>query len=215
MTNTANAMRLVSDETDRAAADEGQMLKTLITRNMNQGGNIMLLGLEPLPDAEFYAGQANGISAAWTLGHLACVLDLFTSWIENRDLAIPRWSHDIFNPLTIEKRKGTKAEGVDPKALAKGDIMMMFRQAQIAAVEVLRGFDMRLWDAPTPPNVPDNVPTYGGIWQMLSVHTYWHLGELCGCMPRFHGTYTLNMAAHYFYTSAIQRSVVVPTTETP
>ena len=94
--------------------------------------------------------------------------------------------------------------------MPKADIMLLFRQSQVHAIEALEQFDMRLWDQPTPGNVPDNLPTYGAIWQSLGVHPFWHLGELCGCIPRFHGTYTLNTVTHYFYTSAIQRSGIVP-----
>ena len=211
MTSNANAMRLVDIEGEGAARTSDDIAKSLIRRQMNQGGNILMAGLEPLTENEFFAGGANGISPAWTLGHLACVLDLFTSWVEVRDLTIPRWIHDIFNSLNIEKKSGTtKADSVDRKVLPKADIMLLFRQSQVHAIEALANFDMRLWDQPTPGNVPDTLPTYGAIWQSLGVHPFWHLGELCGCIPRFHGTYTLNTVTHYFYTSAIQRSGIVP-----
>jgi hypothetical protein len=210
MTSNANAMRLIDVEGERAVRSSEDIAKSLIRRQMNQGGNILMAGLEPLTEAEFFAGGANGISPAWTLGHLACVLDLFTSWVEGRDLTIPRWIHDIFNSLNIEKKSGiTKADSVDRKVLPKADIMLLFRQSQVHAIEALTNFDMRLWDEPTPTNVPDTLPTWGAIWQSLGVHPFWHLGELCGCTPRFYGTYTLNTVAHYFYTSAIQRSGIV------
>ena len=213
MTSNASAMRLVEEEGDEfehASVRSEDIVKLVVRRQMNQGGNILLAGLEPLTEAEFFAGGDNGISPAWTMGHLACVLDLFTSWIEGRDLAIARWSHDIFNSLNIEKKKDrTKAESVDPKVLPKGDIMLLFRQSQVHALEVLRDFDVKLWERPTPNHVPDTLPTWGAIWQSLGVHPFWHLGELAGCIKRFHGTYTLNTVTHYFYTSADQRSGVV------
>jgi hypothetical protein len=208
-------MRLVDDvdaDLEQELVRSDQIVKIVVRRQMNQGGNILMAGLEPLTESEFFTGGANGISPAWTVGHLACVLDLFTSWIEGRDLEIARWTHDIFNSLEIEKKnKGvTKAESVDPKVLPKGDVMLLFRKAQVHALEVLRDFDTRLWERPTPNHVPDTLPTWGAIWQSLGVHPFWHLGELCGCIPRFHGTYTLNTVTHYFYTSADQRSGVVP-----
>jgi hypothetical protein len=195
---------------DEESGRRDERAKTLVRRQMNQGGNILLSGLEPLSEAEFFAGGANGISPAWTVGHLACVLDLFTSWVERRDLALARWTHDIFNSLHIEKKKDiTKAESVDPKVLSKADILLLFRKSQVHALEVLREFDMLQWDRPTPYNVPDTLPTWGDIWQSLGVHPFWHLGELAGCIPRFHGTYTLNTVTHYFYTANDQRSGVV------
>jgi hypothetical protein len=213
MTSKANAMRLVDDVhdgLDQGVGPSDQIVKTLVRRQMNQGGNIMMAGLEPLTEVEFFAGGANGISPAWTMGHLACVLDLFTSWIEGRDLSIARWTHDIFNSLNIEKKKDrTKAESVDPKVLPKGDILLLFRQSQVHALEVLKDFDVKLWERPTTNHVPDTLPTWGAIWQSLGVHPFWHLGELAGCIKRFHGTYTLNTVTHYFYTSADQRSGVV------
>ena len=213
MTSNAGAMRLVEDaseDLEHESVRSDQIVKLVVRRQMNQGGNILLAGLEPLTEAEFFAGGPNGISPAWTMGHLACVLDLFTSWVEGRDLSIARWSHDIFNSLNIEKKKDrTKAESVDPKVLPKGDIMLLFRQAQCHALEVLRDFDVKLWERPTPAHVPDTLPTWGSIWQSLGVHPFWHLGELAGCISRFHGTYTLNTVTHYFYTSNDQRSGVV------
>ncbi len=88
--------------------------------------------------------------------------------------------------------------------------MLLFRQAQVRALELLKDFDVQRWESPTPVHAPDTLPTYGTIWQSLGVHTFWHLGELAGCIPRFHGTYTLNTVAHYFYTSANQNSGVFP-----
>jgi hypothetical protein len=49
--------------------------------------------------------------------------------------------------------------------------------------------------------------TGGAIWERLAVHGYWHCGELAGSMPRFFGTYTLNIAPHHLY--------VVPDAELP
>jgi hypothetical protein len=178
------------------------LAKLVVRRQMNQGGNILLCGLEPLTPEEFFAGGPNGISAAWTVGHLACVTDLFTSWMEEREPLIAKHAHDVFNSLEIAKKTVTKAESVDPKTFPKADILLLFRRAQIRALELLDGFDEALWEAAAPRGVPETLPTYGAIWQSLGVHTYWHLGELSGCLQRFHGTYTLNTVAHYFYTGA-------------
>ncbi|MEM6988999.1 MAG: hypothetical protein AAF721_00835, partial [Myxococcota bacterium] len=52
--------------------------KDIIRRQMNRSGNLLLGALEPLSDAEFFAGGASGVSPAWTVGHLACVTDLFS-----------------------------------------------------------------------------------------------------------------------------------------
>lgn len=199
---------LISDKLGEPAELDARLAKTLVRRQMNQGGNIMMLALEPLTSDEFYAGGPNGISPAWTLGHLACVLDLFTSWIEERHLTIPRWSHDVFNSLEIAKKARTKAESVDPATFPRSDIMLLFRHAQVHALDVLASFDPQQWETPTPSNVPDTLPTYGSIWQSLGVHTFWHLGELAGCIPRFHGTYTLNTVSHYFYSPpAVQSGI--------
>jgi hypothetical protein len=173
--------------------------KLLVRRQMNQAGNILLSALEPFTDEEFFAGAANGISPAWTVGHLACVMDLFTHWIEPRELAIPAWMHSIFNSTDIEKPAKSKADSVDPKALPKADVVRLFRATQIEALKLLDQFDSRLWESRTSPTTPETLPTYGSIWQALGVHTFWHLGELCGCISRFHGTHSLNTVAHYFY----------------
>lgn len=184
----------------KAAPVGEELVKQVVRRQMNQAGNILLSGLEPLTDQEFFAGGPNGISPAWTVGHLACVVDLFTSWITERGTVLPKAVHAVFNPLEIAKKTGTKAEQVDARAFPKADILLLFRQSQVRALHVLRDFDARRWEEPTPNTVPETLPTYGAIWQALGVHTFWHLGELCGCIPKFHGTYTLNTVVHYFYT---------------
>lgn len=197
--NQSGVMRI--DNTQPEALTEGRLAQMLVRRQMNQAGNILLSALEPLSDDDFYSGGVNGVSAAWTVGHLACVTDLFTSWLDCGDVLLPRWMHDVFNSLEIEKKASTKAEAVDRQKLSKPDILLLFRQAQVRALELLRGFEGDRWQLPTPPHAPDSLPTYGAIWQALGVHTFWHLGELSGCIPMFHGTYTLNTVAHYFYVN--------------
>src|SRR4051812_17824626 len=84
----------------RQASDEaGDILRLAIRRQMNHGGNILLSGIEPLTEDEFFAGSSSGSSPAWTVGHLACVTDLFTSWIaDSRRFNDPR-AHEVFNRL--------------------------------------------------------------------------------------------------------------------
>jgi hypothetical protein len=176
-----------------------ELVKQLVRRQMNHSGNILLMGMEPLTDDEFFSGGPNGISPAWTVGHLACVLDLFTSWVVRCKLALPREVYAVFNPIWIAKREGTKAEGVDRKVFPKAEIMLLYRRAQVRALDALTDFDVGLWEVRPPDDVPDVLPTYGSIWQTLGAHTYWHLGELTGCISKFHGTYTLNSAINYFY----------------
>jgi hypothetical protein len=166
---------------------------------MNRSGNILISALEPLTDDEFCASGVNGISAAWTVGHLACVGDLFSSWLADKELRIPRQTHDIFNPFTIADRGVCKADLVDRSVYPKARILAMFRLSQFRILELLNNFDVALWDCPPPESCPDSLPTYGAIWESLGVHTFWHLGELAGCLPRFHGTHTLNTVLHYFY----------------
>jgi len=188
-------------------ASESAQSKTLVRRQMNQSGNILMSALEPFSEDNFFAGGVNGVSPAWTVGHLACVLDLFTSWLEHRDLIIEPWMHGIFNSLEIGTKSGTKADLVDRTRLSKAEILLLFRQAQVRALQLLEGFAPEDWDLLTPAHAPDTLPTHGAIWQSLGVHTFWHLGELSGCMPQFHGTYTLNTVAHYFYAPSPARHV--------
>lgn len=174
-------------------------VRRLIRLQLNRSGNILLAALEPLSDEELYAETAHGVSAAWTVGHLACVSDLFVSWVAGEDKRIPASTHAIFNPLDLTPSELSKAARVDPQAFDKRTIIGLFRRAQIHTLAVLDRFDIGRWAEPTPPRVPDNLPTWGSIWEALGVHTYWHLGELAGSLPRFFGTYTLNTVLHYFY----------------
>ncbi len=196
MVSASEALTIGDDAESVLHAD---LPKAVVRRQMNQAGNILLTAIEPFSNDEFYAEALNGISAAWTVGHLACVMDLFTSWIEQRDLFIDATMHGVFNSLEIERPTKTKAASVDRVAMPKPDIMLLFRNTQVRTLKLLDEFDVALWESRTPPHAPETLPTYGAIWQNLGVHTFWHLGELCGALPRFHNTHSLNTLAHYFY----------------
>jgi hypothetical protein len=202
MRNSASGITLVA-KPHLEPASENLQIKALVRRQMNQSGNILMAALEPLSEDDFFGGGVNGVSPAWTVGHLGCVLDLFTSWIESRELIIEPWLHGIFNSLDIGKKSGTKADLVDRSRLSKPELLLLFRQAQVRALQLLEGSVAAEWEHATPANAPDTLPTEGAIWQSLGVHTFWHLGELSGCLPKFHGTYTLNTVAHYFYAPSI------------
>src|SRR5579859_694362 len=98
----ANAAESLTIGTDEEVALHGDLPKAVVRRQMNQAGNILLTAIEPFSSEEFFAEGLNGISAAWTVGHLACVMDLFTSWIEERELTISTAMHGVFNSLEIE-----------------------------------------------------------------------------------------------------------------
>ncbi len=179
---------------------DASLSRLIIQRQLNRSGNILLSALEPMSAQDLYAPALNGVSPAWTLGHLACVTDLFAGWLDGRGRLLSPEIHQVFNALDLgDDAPKTKAHGVDPDRYTKGALILMFREAQVRLLAVLRDFDMRRWDLATGANIPDTLPTYGAIWEALAVHTTWHLGELAGAMPRFHGTYTLNSVLHYFF----------------
>lgn len=175
------------------------LAKQVVKRQLNRSGNILMSASEPMSDEDFFVGGSNGISVAWTIGHLACVMDLFGSWLSDTDRRFPASTHQVFNALDIGAKGPEKCELVDPEQFSKGDILLLLRQAQVRLLEILEEFDITRWDEACAPHIPDTLPTYGAIWEALGVHTYWHLGELCGAHARFHGTYTLNSVLHYFY----------------
>jgi hypothetical protein len=188
----ARSARRVSDEA-------GDLLRLAVRRQMNHGGNVLLSGVEPLSDDEFFAESGSGSSPAWTVGHLACVTDLFTSWLADGRRFNDRRAHEVFNRLEIGKSEQSKATSVRRDEFSKGDILLMFRESQVRAIHLLEDFDVALWNERTPKSIPETLPTFGAIWESLGVHTFWHLGELSGSIARFHGTYTLNTVTHYFY----------------
>ncbi|GGP44671.1 hypothetical protein [Streptomyces abikoensis] len=185
---------------DSSGNTGAELVKEAIRRQLNRSGNTLLCGLEPLDDAEFFAEGPSGISAAWSVGHLACVCDLFSSWFDHDELVLEKSFHRTFNELGIALSEGvSKAAKVNRGRFSKELLFACFRRAQIKALRTLAAFDVRLWNAAGPPAAPDTLLTCGAVWEHLAVHTYWHLGELAGSMPRFFGTYTLNTLPHFFY----------------
>lgn len=182
------------------------LAKHIIKRQLNRSGNILMSAVEPLSEQDFFAGGLNGASIAWTMGHLSCVMDLFGSWLSHGTPSLPKEVHAVFNSLDIGAKGPPKWETVDPQRFSKADIILMFRQRQVRLLEILDRFDMALWNQMPGPHIPDTLPTYGAIWESLGVHTYWHLGELSGSVPKFFGTYTLNSVLHYFYVPPKERA---------
>lgn len=178
----------MSDQLNPAAA--------VIARQLDRSGNTLMLALEPLDEAEFFAGNPNGFSAAWVTGHLACVADLFSSWFDGRLLLGPSF-HAVFNQTAVT------AEDADRVTMArqypKARLLLEFRRAMIKALRALAAFDEEQWDATGPAGIPVSLVTGGAVWEALAAHVYWHCGELAGSMPRFFGTYTLNVLPHHLY----------------
>jgi hypothetical protein len=195
-------MRGDADNAEQSAAAQpaASPVADAVRRMLNRSGNSLFLAIEPLTEAEFFGAGANGISVAWTVGHLACVFDLFTSWIRGSGCHLAKEIHDVFNGLDVRAAGGpSKAEIVEKSGHRKSDILFMLRTTQIRALKLLSTCTERDLQAAPPGPHPDNLHTVGEIWEHLAVHTYWHMGELCGTFSRFHGTYTLNMLPHYFY----------------
>jgi hypothetical protein len=178
-------------------------VKQVIERQLDRSGSTLMLALEPVSDDEFFAENVNGFSAAWVAGHLTCVADLFSSWFDGGELLFSREFHAVFNETDVTAAGPvSKAASVNREYYSKAYLLLRFQQAMVKAVRVLRfGFDTGQWDAPAPSGVPVSLLTGGAVWEHLAVHVYWHLGELAGSMPRFKGTYTLNIVPHYFYVA--------------
>jgi hypothetical protein len=176
--------------------------KQVVARQIDRSGNTLLLALEPISDSEFFKQLSTGFSAAWTVGHLACVADLFSSWLNGRRLILNRSVHHVFNETDLtEPGAVSKAASVDRETFPKTTLLRMFCLAVTKALRALDEFGDSQWDAPAPAGVPVSLLTSGAVWEHLAVHVYWHLGELAGSMPRFDGTYTLNILPHHLYVA--------------
>jgi len=174
-------------------------LRQLIERQMDDAGNRLVLALEPASKEEFFAANVTGFSAAWTVGHLASVADLFSSWFDGHLLLSPGF-HQVFNDTgAAEAGPVSKAVSVNSESYPQPYLLLRFRQATMKALDTLDAFDLAQWDAPAPPAAPVSLRAGGAVWEHLAVHADWHCGELAGSMPRFFGTYALNGVPHNFY----------------
>ncbi|HTV18013.1 MAG TPA: hypothetical protein VMG12_05065, partial [Polyangiaceae bacterium] len=112
--------------------------KLIVRRQLARSGNTLMAAMEPLNDDEFFKAGASGVSAAWTVGHLACVADLFGAALDDGQLSLTPGAHAAFNDLSMGERKlATKADGVDRLDFPKARILSMMRQAQVRLLKVL------------------------------------------------------------------------------
>lgn len=174
-------------------------VRQVLREQMESGGARLLLAMEPVDDGEFFAENPNGFSAAWVMGHLACVADLWSSWFSGT-LLLDREFHSVFNETdVVEDGPLSKAASVDKGLYPKATLLFRFREAMMKAFDVLDAFELSKWDARGPSGLPVYMSTGGAVWRYLAVHVDWHCGELAASMKRFHHTYALNIASHYFY----------------
>jgi DinB family protein len=183
----------------RHGARREDLPKLIVRRQLARSGNTLMAAIDPLSEEELFHTGPSGISAAWTVGHLACVTDLFGAALDDGELSLPPEAHLVFNDLGLNESKlRSKAEMVERHEFNKSRILTMMRKSQIRLLKVLDAFDVAEWDAPGPDRFADTLPTYGAVWEHLAVHTYWHLGELSSAVPRFYGTLSMNCMMHYF-----------------
>lgn len=179
----------------------GPSAKDIIINQITRSGETLVLALEPLTDDEFFGCLDTGYSPAWTVGHLACVADLFSSWLDIKPKMFDSSVHDVFNETDVNEwrpQTASKAMNVNRDEFPKEVLLHNLRRAMIKALDVLDNFDTSRWYTKGISGVPALI-TAGEIWELLAVHIYWHCGELAGSMPRFFGTYTLNILPHHFY----------------
>lgn len=173
--------------------------RDVVARQMTYSGETLLIAMERLDDGEFFAENANGFSAAWVTGHAACVPDLFSSWFSG-GLLLSKDFHAVFNDTAVTASGPvSKAASVSRELYPKDDLLLLFRQATVKALRVLRAFGAGRWDDQAPPGAPVMLLTGGAVWERLAVHAYWHNGELAGSVPAFYGTYGLNILLHDLY----------------
>lgn len=92
----------------------------MVKRQLDRSGNTLLLALEPVSDEEFFKENVNGFSAAWVVGHLACVADLFSSWFDSGELLLDRCLHQVFNDTAVTTAgEVSKAARVNPAVYSK------------------------------------------------------------------------------------------------
>ena len=170
-------------------------------RQIVRSGTTLLHAMEPLDADTFFAENPDGFSAAWVVGHQACVADLFSSWFDDGELLFTESFHQVFNETGIETglTMMSKAATVSRSQYPKGLLLLRFRQGVSKALRVLRSFGVENWDSPGPPGTPVPLLTGGEVWEHLARHGDWHNGQLAGSMPVFFFTYTLNTLSHYFY----------------
>src|SRR3954466_12885434 len=98
----------------RHGAQIEDLPKLIVRRQLARSGNTLMASIEPLSDEEFFKAGPSGISSAWTVGHLACVSDLFAAALDDGRLSLPSEAHAMFNDLNIGERKSaSKADGVE------------------------------------------------------------------------------------------------------
>jgi hypothetical protein len=174
--------------------------RQIVARQLDHSGSILMLGMEPLDDGEFFAELKTGFSPAWTVGHIACFADLFSAEFDNRQLLFGPEFHQVFNDTEVAGAGPvSKAASVDPGRYPKMLLLLRFRQAVTKALRTLHEFNTGQWDDMALPGTPVSLLTKGAVWERLAVHIYWHCGELAGSMPRFRDTYALNIIPHHFY----------------
>ncbi|MTH98172.1 hypothetical protein [Roseibium sp. RKSG952] len=157
-----------------------QLAASLIRR----GGRTVIAAAHQLEDEEFFETAKTGPSMAWTLLHLCGQLE----WaVQQTTGAKSRADVDLLERFKGEDTLEQAAElrGIMPERL---EIVAMYEQSLERALGTLESHGSKWETDPQSESVKQAFATTGEIWQTVSWHAFWHLGQLSATQPALGGS---------------------------
>lgn len=155
-------------------------VKELLAIQLDSGQALLTAAAEALTEDEFHAHLPGpGPSANWIFGHLAVNEDWFLSLLSDQKVQLPKDLADRYQgDLSFAQEVASTSRPSQAAGLGKQEIVDLFVRQRQRTRATLQASDPSGWHGPLPEGIPAIYKSLGGVWGIVAVHQYWHLGQL-------------------------------------
>lgn len=155
-------------------------IKEFLTIQLDSGESWLLKATDGLSEDDFREHLPGpGPSANWIFGHLAVNEDWFLSVLTPQKMQSSAELVEAYQgDLSFTREVAHQAASARPSSLLKQQIIDLFVATRRRTLSALRDADISEWQGPLPQGIPSVYKNIGGVWGIIAVHQYWHLGQL-------------------------------------
>ena len=159
---------------------ESMDVKSLLKIQLDSGEQLLTKAADTLAESEFHDQLPGpGPSANWIFGHLTVNEDWFISLLTGQPVRSPKDLIDRYqDDASFSKESTAFHRGTADSSLSRGAIVGLFREQRQRTLAALAATDQSRWNEPLPAGIPSIYRNLGGVWAIVAVHPYWHLGQL-------------------------------------
>lgn len=171
-----------------SSGGESMDIKALLRNQLDSGMKLLMKAAETLSEDDFHAQLPGpGPSANWIFGHLAVNEDWFVSLLTGQPVRMGRELIEQYqDDASFVTESASHARATSSSSFSKSAILEHYLDQRKRTLEALAASEVAHWDSPLPTGIPPMYKNLGGVWGIVAVHPYWHLGQLMSIRHMLH-----------------------------